>query len=273
MEAKKGSPKVHGDNSNPKQRGGLPNAAPSPQHTIIPPNAKERLLSQEADIEHGQLRQRHAIENPLAVANFKESILKRIFPPGKKATGIRRYMFSLVFLLVLDTLLWGIFAGVYSTSVKPVMELSQDTDMYQARSCLVVSQRMDHDVSLAYFSLWRSEITVQYNVTNLGSVQHAQIHDSVTGIYGRLSVAISFLDDFQVGRRFTCHVMTHNRYFAAVQGEKVLTPVIIGLVILGLGAIVVLWALFRLCVSFLRFKRDFVWDHARQVWLVRRSSS
>ena len=157
--------------------------------------------------------------------------------------------------------------------MKPVIELSQNTDMYQARNCLVVSQRMDHDVSLAYFSLWRSEITVKYNVSNHGSVQYAQIHDSVTGIYGRLSVAISFLDDFQVGRRFKCHVMTHNRYFAAVQGEQVLTPVIIGLVMLGLLAVVVLWALFRVFVSLLRFKRDFVWDHNKQVWLVKRSGS
>ena len=174
------------------------------------------------------------------------------------------------FLVIVDIVLWAVFAGIYGTSVLPVMTLADDSNTwYEPKSCLVVSQRMDHDVSLAYFSLWRSEITVQYNRTGSRVPQYAQIHDSVTGIYGRLSVAISFLDDFPVGRVFTCHVMSHNRYFAAVKGEEVLTPVILWLILLGLAALFVLWAIFRAFVSFLRFRRDYVWDEAKEVWIVR----
>ena len=279
MEAKKGSPKVQVDGGGTKLREVQTRDTVS-QRAQITRSDEEHLLSEErredrqhnTDIELGQLRQRHAVDNPL-VGNMKESILKHIFPPGKKATGIRRYMISMLFLFALDALIWGIFAGVYSTSVLPVLELADGSDMYEAKSCLVVSQRMDHDVSLAYFSLWRSEITVQYNQSNAATARHAQIHDSVTGIYGRLSVAITFLNDFPVGRRFTCHVMTHNLYFAAVQGEQVLQPVILGLVILGVAGTVIFWALFRAFASFLRFKRDYVWDDGRQVWIVKQDKS
>ena len=284
MEAKKGSPKISSGGGGGGGGGGASssktNASPA-QSTAAGENEHRALLIQQeptlqsqpssAGQPQQQIRQRLAIVNATGTSGFKDSIVRRLFPPGRKATGVRRYVFSLMLLVLVDTILWSVFAGVYGTSVSPVLTLSNDDlNVYEPRSCLVLSQRMDHDVSLAYFSLWRSEITVQYNTTGSLVPRRAQIHDSVTGIYGRLSVAIDFLDSFQVGRVMTCHVMKQNRYFAAVKGEEVLTPVIIGLVFLGLGATVVLWAIFRAFVSFLRFRRDFIWDATKEVWIVRR---
>lgn len=281
MEAKKGSPKISGGGKLPAvaRSGSASKTNSSPARTAAGEEEEHSLLTQQQPATQPpstdaqpqqQIRQRLAIVNATGTSGFKDSIVRRLFPPGRKATGVRRYFFSLLFLVVVDTILWSVFAGVYRTSVSPVLTLSDDSDVYEPRPCLVLSQRMDHDVSLAYFSLWRSEITVQYNMTASSGTKRAQIHDSVTGIYGRLSVAIDFLDNFPVGRLMTCHVMKHNRYFAAIKGEEVLPPVIIGLVVLGLIATVVLWAIFRAFVSFLRFRRDFIWDGTKEVWIVRR---
>ena len=208
------------------------------------------------------------LTNTLRIGKPRGYLMQRLFPPGRKATGVRRYLCSLSFLIAVDAVLWAIFTGVYSTSVRPVL-LLDDPNSYDAQVCEVVAQRMDRNVIGFYTTAWRGEITARFNTSN-GKQRLTQVHDSVTGIYGRLSVSLQFLDSFPVGRKFECLVMKTNSYFAAVAPEEVLPNAILGLSIICVVAVATAYAIVRTWRSFLTFRRDFIWSSDLQAWVVKR---
>ena len=184
---------------------------------------------------------------------------------------MRRYCIGMIFLVLVDIFLWSLFFGIYNTNVVPVLGLdAQGT--YIAHSCVVVAQRMDKQNSLLY-DVWRGELTVTYNDTSSRTTRQATIYDTVTGIYGREFISVDFLDTFTVGKHFECHVKTANKYFAAVKPELVYTNAIVSLIVLGFFGTVVFVSMFRAMGSFIRFRRDYIWDPQREAWIVKNKLS
>jgi hypothetical protein len=197
----------------------------------------------------------------------KESLLKKIFPPGRKATGIRRYCMALTFLLLINIVLWCTFYGIYHANVVPVVGL-ETTGAYIESSCVTVSQNIDKRNAL-FYDVWRGELTVEYNDTSSGTTRQATIYDTVTGIHGREFLAVDFLDTFPVGKRFQCHVKKSNKYFAAMKPETVYSNAIASLVVLAVFGVVFFVATLRSFASYVRFRRDFIWDEQREAWIVK----
>jgi hypothetical protein len=206
------------------------------------------------------------------IESVKQNLIQRLFPPGKKATGVRRYLFSLILLFLIDCFIWSVFFGLYNTNITPVLGLDQ-AGTYVPRQCHTVSSSIEKSNNI-FYDVWRSELTIEYNLTSkAGGVQQAKIYDSVTGIFGRESIAVDFLHQFYVGKVFECHVKVSNRYFAAVKPENVYTNVVLSLVVLGIFGVVFFVAMFRAVASFIRFRRDFIWDPNREAWIVKHSRS
>ena len=231
--------------------------------TNLPPLPPQRHPSSPREIRNLSILKAAGIESA------KDSLIRRIFPPGKKATGVRRYCISMILLLLIDVFIWCLFFGIYNTNVVPVIGL-EDKEAYQPQSCVTVAQNIDKTNSLLY-DVWRGELTIEYNDTSSSTTRKATIYDTVTGLYGREHVSVDFLDTFPVGKRFTCHVKTVNKYFAAVKPETVYTNVIVTLVVIGLLGVCVFFAIFRAMGSFIKFRRDFIWDSQRQAWIVKKT--
>ena len=173
------------------------------------------------------------------IETVKQNLIQRLFPPGKKATGVRRYLFSLILLFLIDCFIWSVFFGLYNTNITPVLGLEQE-GTYFPRQCHTVSSSIEKSNNI-FYDVWRSELTIEYNLTSkAGGVQQAKIYDSVTGIFGREAIAVDFLHQFYVGKVFECHVKVSNRYFAAVKPENVYTNVVLSLVVLGIFGVAVL---------------------------------
>ena len=200
----------------------------------------------------------------------KESLIRKIFPAGRKATGVRRYCMALTLLVIIDVVLWCTFYGIYHANVVPVLGL-ETTGAYVKSSCVTMSQRVDKQNSL-FYDVWRGELTVEYNDTSSGTTRQATIYDTVTGLHGREFVSVDFLDTFPVGKRFQCHVKKSNKYFAAVKPEAVYVNAVVSLVVLAMFGVLFFVAMWRSFASYIRFRRDFIWDEQREAWIVKSPS-
>jgi hypothetical protein len=204
------------------------------------------------------------------IESAKQNLIQRIFPAGRKATGIRRYLIGLTLLFLIDTLMWSFFFGLYNTNVTPVIGL-QAVGAYIPKMCCVKASSIEKNNNI-FFDVWRSELLVEYNDTAKVTPQAAKIYDSVTGVFGRESIAVDFLNSFPIGKVFQCHVKVSNKYFAAVKPENVHTNVILTLFVFGFFGVLFFIAMFRGAASFVRFRRHFIWDESREAWIVKSSN-
>ena len=224
-----------------------------------------------AEAEGKDRKRKKTLPNLLNASGFnqlKQGFLNRVFPPGKKEQGIRRYAMFMLLLFVVDAFVWGVFSGVYITSVAPVVALNDGVSFTEAR-CTCTAYTLQHDVSVGFVSSFRGEITAFYNDTTSGRLRYVQIHDTVTGIYGSLGWATNFLDRFSIGGDFECFINKSQRYYAAIKPEGVMGSIVFLLVVLGLMGVTIFYALLRTFGSYIKFRREYEWDEKQEVWIVK----